>query len=305
VAGNHVNDLRNTINNNCLALMIKTIGIIAKKGRPEARELTKKICSWCTEKGLSVYVEKDLNIITSLAQAADPLSLIVSVEAVVVLGGDGTLLSVARIPASERVLIIPVNLGGLGFLTEIRAEEIFVLLEQILAGSYTIDSRMLLDVVLFRNGAEYETHRILNDVVINKGAMARIIDLETTVNGLYLNTFKSDGLIICTPTGSTAYSLSAGGPIIYPSLRCISITPICPHTLTNRPIILPDDSVVQIRLKSEHEDVFLTMDGQIGIPLQKNDYIEVKKSGSSMSLVKSPFCDYFEVLKEKLRWGER
>ena len=285
--------------------MIKTIGIIAKKGRPEARELTKKICSWCVGKGLSVYIEKDLNIITNQAQAADPLSLIVSVDAVVVLGGDGTLLSVARIPASEKVLIIPVNLGGLGFLTEIRAEEIFILLEQILAGSYTIDSRMLLDVVLFRNGVQHETHRILNDVVINKGAMARIIDLETTVNDLYLNTFKSDGLIICTPTGSTAYSLSAGGPIIYPSLRCISITPICPHTLTNRPIILPDDSVVQIRLKSEHEDVFLTMDGQIGIPLQKDDYIEVRKSGSSMSLVKSPFCDYFEVLKEKLRWGER
>lgn len=284
---------------------MKTIGIIAKKGRPEARELSKKICSWCVERGLAVYIEKDLNIITSQAQPADPLSLIVSVEAVVVLGGDGTLLSVARIPASEKVLIIPVNLGGLGFLTEIRAEEIFTLLEQIIAGRYTIDSRMLLEVVLFRNGVPHETHRILNDVVINKGAMARIIDLETTVNGLYLNTFKSDGLIICTPTGSTAYSLSAGGPIIYPSLRCISITPICPHTLTNRPIILPDDSVVQIRLKSEQEDVFLTMDGQIGIRLQKEDYIEVKKSGSSMSLVKSPFCDYFEVLKEKLRWGER
>jgi len=285
--------------------MLKTIGIIAKKGRPEAREMTKKICSWCVERGLSVYIEKDLNIVTSQAQPADPLSLIVSVEAVIVLGGDGTLLSVARIPASEKVIIIPVNLGGLGFLTEIRAEEIFVLLEQIIAGRFTIDSRMLLEVVLFRNGAPHETHRILNDVVINKGAMARIVDLETTVNGLYLNTFKSDGLIICTPTGSTAYSLSAGGPIIYPSLRCISITPICPHTLTNRPIILPDDSVVQVRLKSEHEDVFLTMDGQIGIRMQKDDYIEVKKSGNSMALVKSPFCDYFEVLKEKLRWGER
>lgn len=284
---------------------MKTIGIIAKKGRPEARELTKKICSWCVERGLSVYIEKDLNIITSQAQPADPLALIVSAEAVIVLGGDGTLLSVARIPASEKVLIIPVNLGGLGFLTEIRAEEIFTLLEQIIAGKFTIDSRMLLEVVLFRNGIPHETHRILNDVVINKGAMARIIDLETTVNGRYLNTFKSDGLIICTPTGSTAYSLSAGGPIIYPSLRCISITPICPHTLTNRPIILPDDSVVQVRLKSEQEDVFLTMDGQIGIRLQKDDYIEVKKSGSSLSLVKSPFCDYFEVLKEKLRWGER
>ena len=287
------------------SLPMKTIGIIAKKGRSEARELTKQICSWCAERGLSVYIEKDLNIITNQAQRVDPLDLILSVEAVVVLGGDGTLLSVARIPGSEKVLIVPVNLGGLGFLTEIRADEIFNLLEQIIAGRYTIDSRMLLEVVLIRNGTPHETYRILNDVVINKGAMARIIDLETTVNAQYLNTFKADGLIICTPTGSTAYSLSAGGPIIYPSLRCISITPICPHTLTNRPIILPDDSVIQIRLQSEHEDVFLTMDGQIGIRLQKDDCVEVRKSGSAMALVKSPFCDYFEVLKEKLRWGER
>jgi len=284
---------------------MKTIGIIAKKGRPEARELTRQICAWCAEKGLSVFIEKELNIITDLAQRVDPLDLILSVEAVVVLGGDGTLLSVARIPGSEKVLIVPVNLGGLGFLTEIRAEEILTLLEQILSGKFTIDSRMLLEAVLVRNGEPHETYRILNDVVINKGAMARIIDLETAVNGLYLNTFKADGLIICTPTGSTAYSLSAGGPIIYPSLRCISITPICPHTLTNRPIILPDDSVIQIRLKSEHEDVFLTMDGQIGIRLEKDDCVEVRVSSSEMSLIKSPFCDYFEVLKEKLRWGER
>jgi len=285
--------------------MIKNIGIIAKKGRPEARELTKKICSWCAERGLSVFIEKDASIITSQAQQADPLSLIVSVDAVIVLGGDGTLLSVARIPGSEKVPIVPVNLGGLGFLTEIRVEEIFTLLEKLVAGKFTIDSRMLLDVALFRSGVQHETHRILNDVVINKGAMARIIDLETSVSGLYLNTFKADGLIICTPTGSTAYSLSAGGPIIYPSMRCISITPICPHTLTNRPIILPEDSVIQVRLKSVPEDVFLTMDGQIGIPMQKDDFIEVRIANSAISLVKSPFCGYFEVLKEKLRWGER
>ena len=143
------------------SLPMKTIGIIAKKGRSEARELTKQICSWCAERGLSVYIEKDLNIITNQAQRVDPLDLILSVEAVVVLGGDGTLLSVARIPGSEKVLIVPVNLGGLGFLTEIRADEIFTLLEQIISGRYTIDSRMLLEVVLFRNGTPHETYRIL------------------------------------------------------------------------------------------------------------------------------------------------
>ncbi len=284
---------------------MKTIGIIPKKNRPEALKLTEEICSWCRNKGISVYLENDLPVSADSAKRVNQATLITTAEIVIVLGGDGTLLSVARIPGSEKVLLVPVNLGGLGFLTEIRIEEIYILLEQVIAGNFTVDNRMMLDVVLFRNGKPHEEHRILNDVVFNKGAMARIIDLETSVNGLYLNTFKSDGLIICTPTGSTAYSLSAGGPIIYPSLKCISITPICPHTLTNRPIILPEDSVIQVRLKAEHEDVFITMDGQLGIRMQEGDYAEVRKSGCTMSLVKSPFCDYFEVLKEKLKWGER
>lgn len=284
---------------------MKTIGIIPKRNRPEALKLTEEICSWFKNKGISVYLENDLPVSAESAKRVNQAALITTAEIIIVLGGDGTLLSVARIPGSEKVLLVPVNLGGLGFLTEIRIEEIYILLEKVIAGNFTVDNRMMLDVVLFRNGKPHEEHRILNDVVFNKGAMARIIDLETSVNGLYLNTFKSDGLIICTPTGSTAYSLSAGGPIIYPSLKCISITPICPHTLTNRPIILPEDSVIQVRLKAEHEDVFITMDGQLGIRMQEGDYAEVRKSGCTMSLVKSPFCDYFEVLKEKLKWGER
>jgi NAD+ kinase len=284
---------------------MKAIGIIVKKGRIEAQELAQKICSWCSEKGIKVYLEKELNIHAPSAQYVSQQAIITSAEAVVVLGGDGTLLSVARLPGIEKALIVPVNLGGLGFLTEIRAEEVFSLLEKISAQDFTIDTRMMLNVTLCKGGKQNEEYRVLNDVVINKGAMARIIDLETSVNGLYLNTFKADGLIICTTTGSTAYSLSAGGPIIYPSLKCLSLTPICPHTLTNRPIILPEDSVIQVRLKSEHEDVFLTIDGQIGIPLTREDFVTVQKAGSAINLVKSPFCDYFEVLKEKLRWGER
>jgi NAD+ kinase len=284
---------------------MKTIGIIIKKGRLEAQELAQKICFWCSQREIAVYTEKESNVHAPSLQYVDQDVIISSTEVVVVLGGDGTLLSVARLPGIEKTLIVPVNLGGLGFLTEIRGEEIFSLLEKISARDFTINTRMMLKVILCKEGKQYEEYRVLNDVVINKGAMARIIDLETSVNGLYLNTFKADGLIICTPTGSTAYALSAGGPIIYPSLKCLSITPICPHTLTNRPIILPEDSVIQVRLKSEHEDVFLTMDGQIGIPFKGADFVEVQKASSAINLVKSPFCDYFEVLKEKLRWGER
>lgn len=284
---------------------MKTIGIIIKKGRCEAQVLAQKICSWCSEQGITVFTEPAPALQGPGIEFVNQDAIAASAETVVVLGGDGTLLSAARLPGIEKTLIVPVNLGGLGFLTEIRADEVFSLLEKIKAGDFTVDSRMMLTVALLQAQARRDEYRVLNDVVINKGAMARIIDLETRVNGQYLNTFKADGLIICTPTGSTAYSLSAGGPIIYPSLRCLSITPICPHTLTNRPIILPENSLIEVRLISEHEDVFLTMDGQIGIRLQAEDSVVVQKADTTLQLVKSPFCDYFEVLKEKLRWGER
>ncbi len=284
---------------------MKAIGIIIKKGRREAQELAQQICDWCAAQGIAVFTEPEAGVQGPAVQTVAQDAIAAAAETVVVLGGDGTLLSAARLPGIEKTLIVPVNLGGLGFLTEIRADEVFALLEKIRAREFTVDSRMMLTVALFRGATRADEYRVLNDVVINKGAMARIIDLETRVNGLYLNTFKADGLIICTPTGSTAYSLSAGGPIIYPSLRCLSLTPICPHTLTNRPIILPEDSLIEVRLISEHEDVFLTMDGQIGIRLQADDAVAVRKAATTLQLVKSPFCDYFEVLKEKLRWGER
>lgn len=284
---------------------MKTIGIIIKKGRREAQVLAQKICAWCSEQGIMVLTEPDPALQGPGVTFATQDAVVASAETVVVLGGDGTLLSVARLPGVEKTLLVPVNLGGLGFLTEIRADEVFSLLEKIRNKDVTVDSRMMLRVMLYQAEKHTAEYRVLNDVVINKGAVARIIDLETRVNGLYLNTFKADGLIICTPTGSTAYSLSAGGPIIYPSLRCLSLTPICPHTLTNRPIILPETSMIEVRLKSEHEDVFLTMDGQIGIRLKTDDFVAVQKADTTIQLVKSPFRDYFEVLKEKLRWGER
>jgi NAD+ kinase len=224
---------------------------------------------------------------------------------VIVLGGDGTLLSVARLVGVHEVPILGVNLGGLGFLTEITLEELYRVLERVIQGDFITDERVVLNAAVIRRGERMAEFIVLNDAVINKGALARIIDLETTINEEYLTTFKSDGLIISTPTGSTAYNLSAGGPIVYPSLHCIIVTPICPHTLTNRPIVIPDDVEIRAILKTKQQEVILTLDGQQGFSLEFEDVVEVRKAEGRILLIKSPYRHYFEVLREKLKWGER
>jgi len=201
--------------------------------------------------------------------------------------------------------ILGVNFGGLGFLTEVSLEEIYPVLEKVLQGGFKTKPRDVLGVSVVRKGNRLAGFTVLNDVVINKGALARIIELEITIDGEYLNTFRSDGLIVSTPTGSTAYNLSAGGPIVYPSLHNLIITPICSHTLTNRPIVLPDDVTVRAVLKSRQEEVTLTLDGQQGFPLEFEDVVEVRKAQGQIHLIQSPYRDYFKLLREKLKWGER
>lgn len=285
---------------------MKHIGIVAKKGRPEVLELIRNILPWFNQKNIEVILENDLNISGEKVQFVERENIPTHADLLMVVGGDGTLLSVARLPGSDNVPILAVNLGGLGFLTEIRVEEVNRVLEKVFAGNFTIDRRMMLEITLSRSGGGPRTiFQSLNDVVVNKGAVARMIDLDTFINESYLSKFQADGLIICTPTGSTGYSLSAGGPIIHPSLNLISITPICPHTLTHRPIILTDDSVIKVTLRSRNEDVFLTIDGQVGVRMEEADSIEVCRSQKSISLIKTPFRNYFEILKEKLKWGER
>lgn len=285
---------------------MKTIGIIAKKSPPAVVDLIKGIILRLAEHDIKVILENDLSVTENKFQVAVRERIPESADLLIVLGGDGTLLSVARLPGAENVPILAVNLGGLGFLTEIRVDEIHQVFEKVLAGDYAIDRRMMLEATLLALDTKADTSfQALNDIVINKGALARMMDLDTHVNDNFLNTFKADGLIICTPTGSTGYSLSAGGPIIYPSLNLISLTPICPHTLTNRPIILPDDSIIKITLRSESEDVFLTIDGQVGLRIGTGDCVEIKKSPKAISLIRTPFRNYFEILKQKLKWGER
>ena len=226
-------------------------------------------------------------------------------DLIVVLGGDGTLLSVARQVRGRDVPILAVNLGGLGFLTEITLEELPEMLTRVFAGDYHTSTRAMLDVAVKREGEEIFVLSLLNDAVIAKDALARIINIETYVDNDYLTTFRGDGLIVSTPTGSTGYSLAAGGPILHPSLEQIVLTPICPHMLTNRPIILSREVIVQARLVSPDEKVILTLDGQVGLPLDYMDEVMIRKSAFSVTLIKSEARGYFEVLRNKLKWGER
>jgi NAD+ kinase len=284
---------------------VKKIGIVAKRNKPEAQKVMRKLAGWLRDRNIKVLLDtkdaKSLHLRGGIARS----KIAAGSDLIIVLGGDGTLLSVMRLEGIEGVPILGVNLGGLGFLTETYLEELYEVLDRIVSGDFQVEKRMRLETTVRRNDEVIRDYRVLNDVVINKGALARIIDLETAVDGKYLVTFKSDGLIISTPTGSTGYNLSAGGPIIHPSLDSITLTPICSHTLTNRPIIVPDSVTIHVSLKSKDEDTFLTLDGQEGTELTAGDVVEVRKGKEGISLVKSPHRTYFEVLRTKLKWGER
>jgi NAD+ kinase len=281
---------------------MRKIGIIAKGNKPEAIQVVKELVGWLKDRKVECFVDPDIAKAVS-HPALDKQDMAGAVEMVVVLGGDGTLLAAARALQKKQVPILGVNLGGLGFLTEITLAELYPMLEAILHGAYKTDERMLLEARVWRKGKVVDTFTVLNDVVINKGALARIIELETSVDQAHLTTFRSDGLIICTPTGSTGYSLSAGGPIVYPSLHSIIITPICPHTMTNRPIIVPKEAVINVTLCSMDQEVFLTLDGQVGFKMELHDRVEIKKGEGFIRLIKSPSRGYFEVLRQKLMWG--
>ena len=226
-------------------------------------------------------------------------------DLLITFGGDGTLLSVAR-HAPENVPILGVNMGTLGFLTEIRLEEFPALLERVLQDDYIVEPRVTFIVTVKGPDREDRQYRVLNDVAINKSALARIVEMRVSVAGLFVSTFRGDGLIVCTPTGSTAYNLSAGGPIVYPTMNSMVITPICPHMLTNRPLVLPDELDIDIGIvtPAEEQEIYVTLDGQEGMPISENDRVCIRKSLQSILLVQSPDKNYFDVLRTKLKWGE-
>lgn len=285
---------------------MKQVAIFAKVHDPRCQGVASELVTWLEERKCQPLVDTHLARHVGYARGLTEKQIRDRAELVVVLGGDGTLISVARLFSSRQVPIVGVNLGSLGFLTEITVEQLYPVLEQCLAGSHRITERMMLDVTVTRGDQEISRCQVLNDAVINKGALARIIELEARVNDDFLTTFKADGLIISTPTGSTGYSLSAGGPIVQPLMKCVLITPICPHTLTNRPIVLSYQSVIRITVKSSFDEmVYLTLDGQVGVELQEGDSIEIKRAETTTALVTSPEKDYFAILRAKLKWGER
>ncbi|MFZ5453282.1 MAG: NAD(+)/NADH kinase [Thermodesulfobacteriota bacterium] len=276
---------------------MQSLAIITKKHQPDAWEAGQALEVWSQNRGLKVVLlvnEPDHQI----------LPLPDDIEFIVVMGGDGTLLSVARRYGQRGIPILGVNVGGLGFLTEVSLEELYPALEQILDGRFEVEERMMLSATIFREGQRFWEETVLNDAVINKGALARIVELTAWIDGEYLTTYRADGLIISTPTGSTAYTLSAGGPIVYPTLRHVLLLPICPHTLSNRPIILPETVTVAVTLDPKAEDVYLTVDGQVGQALQPGDRVEVRRAPHHLKLIKSPRRSHFEILRAKLGWGE-
>ena len=239
-----------------------------------------------------------------LVAEVPPGKLAANVDLVLVLGGDGTMIATSRMVADTEVPVLGINFGGLGYLAEFRIEELYTALESILSGNYRLDRRVMLSVELPGDTqGGLAVHRVLNDVVINKSALARIIEIEAYLNDQFVNSFRADGLIVSTPTGSTAYNLSAGGPVIFPSMNAIVITPICPFTLSNRPIVVPDDATIELRLKTDKEDVSLTLDGQVGFPLRVDDRVVIRKSKTTFNLVQPANRNYFDVLRDKLRWG--
>ena len=279
------------------ARKINSVGIVVKPGHAEALATAGEVTAWLATHDIAQAGEP----VSAMAEADD--HTLAAADLIVVLGGDGTMIATARMIDASDTLVLGINYGGLGYLTDFRIEELFTALEAIVSGDYEIDRRVMLDAELHHDGKLASHGRVLNDVVINKAALARIIEIEVKLNGLFVNAFRSDGLIVSTPTGSTAYNLSAGGPIIYPSMNAVVLTPICPFTLTNRPIVVPDAAEIELRLKDENEGVVLTFDGQTGYSLTAGDRVLIRKSATTFNLVKPANRNYFDVLRNKLKWG--
>ena len=288
---------------------IKRIGIVLKPHQPDALKTICQLVAWLAERDITLIggpeIERErIEHQTGCAvQQVETDKLAGEVDLMLVLGGDGTMIATARLIGDQEVPVLGINYGGLGYLAEFRIEELFSALESILSGNYRLDRRVMLAVELRRGNDPPKTSRVLNDVVINKSALARIIEIETYFDHYFVNAFRSDGLIVSTPTGSTAYNLSAGGPVIFPSMNAVVITPICPFTLSNRPIVVPDNAEIELLLKTDNEEVALTLDGQVGFPMEVEDRVVIRKSRTTFNIIQPSNRNYFDVLRDKLRWG--
>ena len=289
-----------------VSAQVQAVGIISRPRRRDISAVAPGLLAWLAERRVKTFCDSETAECLPSSCTVKAREEIAAVsDLLIVLGGDGTLLAAARLLGERKVPILPVNLGGLGFLTSVTLDDLYPVLEQAIKGEARYSERVLLESRVLRQGKPFHCARALNDAVLNKAALARIIDLELRINGEFVCNYKADGLIVATPTGSTAYSLAAGGPIIYPIVSAFVVTPICPHTLTNRPLVIPDNAKIEIGFTAGEAPIYLTLDGQVGVELHANDVVSLVAAEERLRLVRPQQKTYFSVLRDKLKWGER
>jgi len=285
--------------------MIKRVGIVSKPGRGDIPPLVNQLLEWFTGRDIAVWLDAVTASYLGRDDGFDRSEVPGDLDLIVVLGGDGTLLSAARGIRDAETPILAVNLGGLGFMMTTGPNELAVALEDVLQGNYELDSRMVLAAEVERDGKVISSFFALNDVVVTKASVARLLDLEAYANGEYICAYRSDGLIISTPTGSTAYSLAAGGPVMVPAVSAICLTPICPHTISNRSVVLPSTARIEVKVSGGDNNNFLSADGQLGVKLEANDCVRAWKADHSVKIIQPRNVKFFDVLRTKMGWGER
>ena len=283
---------------------MKTVAIVAKTGSPLAKDGVRSVSEWFHEKGVTTLFEEGTARLVG-ADASTKEVIVGNADMVVVMGGDGTFLSAARMMQTVTAPIMGINLGSLGFLTEFTLEESLLALEKIVAGDFHYEERIMIDVKIVRGEETIAAHTALNDIVINRKALARMVKVEATIDGAFVNEYTADGLIVATPTGSTAYNLAANGPIVHPSLTALIISPVCPHTLSNRPVVIPDKVALELRLAPGRiDEAVISIDGQVGYEIAPKDRIIVRRSKQVTRVILSPNKNYYQILRDKLKWGE-
>lgn len=282
----------------------KSIGILTKPKFPEVKSTLQTVVTWLRSRHIEALLDTTSAALLGESGGYQKTQLAGKSDVFLVLGGDGTMLNAARLAGERGIPILGVNMGGLGFLTEVRLENLYPSLERVFANDYVLDQRLMLKTRVHRHGETVTQGGVLNDVVISKGTLARMIELKIEIQGQFVTNLRGDGLIVSTPTGSTAYSLSAGGPIIDPAVQSLILTPICPHTLTHRPLIVPAQAEISVTLTSKDDGAMATLDGQVGVALSQGDSIEIQQSEHRTQLIRFPETRYYEVLREKLKWGD-
>ncbi len=282
----------------------KNIGILTKPKFPEIKSTLQDVVAWLRARSINVILDTTSATLLGEQGGVQKTQLASKADVLLVLGGDGTMLNAARLAGERSIPILGVNLGGLGFLTEVRLENLYPSLERVFANDFVLDERLMLQTHVHRHGETVARGVVLNDVVVSKGTLARMIELRISIQGQFVTNLRGDGVIVTTPTGSTAYSLSAGGPIINPAVQSLMVTPICPHTLTHRPLIVPATAEIEVTLTSKDDGAMATLDGQVGVAMIQGDTVEIKMSEYRTRLIRFPESSYYEVLREKLKWGD-